>query len=396
MVLNEKDSSRRAKSLGMETKKLILIIDDEVSFVELMRFFLENAGFRVISASTPDEGIEKVRLKPDLILLDLTMPEMNGHEVCKRLKENELSLPIPIIMLTSQDRTLDKVEAFNLGVADYIGKDFPFEEILSRIKNVLREVSPEITTLARQERNKKILELRKIIDEKNIRTLFQPIVHLSNRSPFGYEALTRGPAMSFLENALDLFTLASEENMFSELNKLCLSLAAKRAVFIRENQFLFLNTDPLFLGEDYVKHLDFLNGSTLRPQQVCIEITERTCIKNYVKLSTDLNYFKSRGVKVAIDDVGEGYSSLKAIAELKPEFIKIDMGLVRNVNADEVKKTLIQVITDFAKKMHSHLIAEGIETEEEYKALLALGVEYGQGYLFAKPAEHIQTIPAEN
>ena len=373
----------------METKKLILIIDDEPDFMEMMRFFLENANFRVIIASTPEEGLEKALLKPDLILLDLMMPRMDGHEVCRRLKENDLSLSISIIMLTCKDRTFDKVEAFNLGVTDYIGKQFPFEEILARIRAVLRETSPEITFQAKQERNKKILELGKIINEKNLRTLYQPVVVLSTRQPIGYEALTRGPLGSPLENAADLFALANEENMFPELDRICLSLAAKKATFLSPNHLLFLNTDPIVLNKEYFKNLDFLKDSTLSPYQICIEITERTCVKNFAKLSADLGYFKSLGAKVAIDDVGEGYSSLKAIAELKPEFIKVDMGLVRNVNADGIKGSLIQVIADLTKKVNSHLIAEGIETEEEYKTLLSLGVEYGQGYLFAKPSEHI-------
>ena len=373
----------------MENKKLILIIDDEPDLLEMMRFFLESANFRVIIASAPEEGLEKARLKPDLILLDLNMPRMSGHEVCKRLKEDELSLSIPVIMLTCQDKTLDKVEAFNLGVADYIGKDFPLEEILARIKAVLRETAPAATSLAKQERNKKILELRMIVEEKNMRTFFQPIVTLASKKPIGYEALTRGPAGSFLENPVDLFTLANEESMFFELSRASLSLAVKRATFIGQGQLLFLNIDPIILNKDDFKGLDFLADSKITASQVCIEITERTCINGFARLSSDLKYFKAQGVKVAIDDVGEGYSSLKAIAEIRPEFIKVDMGLVRGVNADEVKKSLVQAIADFAKKMHSYLIAEGIETQEEYSALLSLGVEYGQGYLFAKPAEKI-------
>ena len=125
-----------------------------------------------------------------------------------------------------------------------------------------------------------------------------------------------------------------------------------------------------------------------KPAQVCIEITERTCVTNFARLSAGLHYIKSKGVKIAIDDVGEGYSSLKAIAEIRPEFIKVDMGLVRGVDSDGVKSNLIQMIAGLAQKINSCLIAEGIETEKEYQALRTLGIEHGQGYLFAKPAEH--------
>lgn len=371
----------------METKKLILLIDDEPDFLVTMRFFLENSNFRTITASSPEEGLEKARLKPDLILLDLIMPGMDGHEVCRRLKEDSTTLFIPIIMLTSHDKTLDKVEALNLGVADYIGKHFPFEEILARIKAVLREKTIALSLEAIQERNKKILELRRIIDEVNLRILFQPIVELPTRQPIGYEAFTHGPKGSFLENAVDLFSLANEANMFYELDKLCLSLAIKKASFIPSEQLLFLNTDPTVIDKQYFRNLNFLEDYPVRPSRICLEITERTCITNFSRLSDDLNYLRSLGIRVAIDDVGEGYASLKAIAELKPEFIKIDISLVRNVDSDGVKNNLVQFIVNLGKKINSCLIAEGIETEEEYNMLLFLGVDYGQGYLFARPFE---------
>lgn len=371
----------------MDTKKLILIIDDEQDFLDLMRFYLEGANFRVETATTPEEGMQKARLKPDLILLDLALPGMSGHEVCKRIKENKSLSPTPIIMLTSHTKTVDKVEAFNLGVADYIGKHFSFEEILARIKATLRLNLPELALLAKEDRNNKILELRKIIDERDLKTLYQPILELPTKKTIGYEALTRGPAGSFLENAISLFTFASEENMFAELDRICMTLAAKRAGFMPEGTILFLNTDPIVLDHEYFRNFDFLKDSKVKPSQLCIEITERTCIRSFTKTASDLTYFRSKGVRVAIDDVGEGYASLKSVAELKPDYIKAEMSLVRDIDKDNVKLTLVQVITELAKKINSHVVAEGIETEEEYKTILSLGVEYGQGYLFARPAE---------
>jgi EAL domain-containing protein (putative c-di-GMP-specific phosphodiesterase class I) len=371
----------------MDIKKTILIIDDEQDFLDLMRFYLEGANFRVETALTSEEGLQKASSKPDLILLDLTLPGMNGHEVCKRINENKSLSSIPIIMLTQRTKTVDKVEAFSLGAVDYISKQISFEEILARIKAALRTNLPEVALTAKRERNNKILELRKIIDEKDLKTLYQPILTLASRTTIGYEALTRGPEGSILENAINLFTFASEENMFAELDQTCLTLAVKRADFLTENSILFLNTDPIVLNNEYFRKMEFLKDSSIKPSQICFEITERTCIRNFSKTAVDLAYFKSKGVKVAIDDVGEGYASLKSIAELVPEFIKVDMSLVRDIDKDTIKLTLMEVISGLAKKINSHVVAEGVETEEEYKALLSLGVEYGQGYHFARPVE---------
>ena len=375
----------------MEPSKLILIIDDEPDFTETVKFFLENSNFRVINALSAEDGLEKAKLyKPDLILLDLVMPRINGHEVCRRIKEDNPISHIPIIILTSKDKILDKVEAFNLGATDYIGKHFSFEEILARIKAALREDPSAADHREKEERNKKIMELRKVIDEKRIRILFQPIVVLATRQPIGYEALMRGPQASLLESPIELLALAAEANMLSELHILSLSLAAKMASFIPKELILFLNIDPLIINTDYFKNMDFLKDTTVKPSQICIEITERTYIKSFTQLSSDLDYLKSKGVRTSVDDVGEGYASLKAIAELKPQFIKVDMDIVRNIDSDKVKNGLMRVILELAKQINSYLIAEGIETEAENNALIAMGAEYGQGFLFSKPCESLQ------
>lgn len=369
----------------MEIKKQILIIDDEPDFVEMMKIFLENYGFRVISAFEPDEGLILAQKHlPDLILLDLNLPKRSGHEVCRQIKEDPSIRHIPVVMLTCEDRTIDKVEAFNLGVADYICKTYSLEEILARIRAKL----PLPDSGIKEKRTEKIIELRRIIDNKNLRIFFQPIIALLNQKVIGYEVFSRGPKDSIFEDATTLFSFATEENMFLEVELLALSLAVEKATFLSTDQFLFLNVDPIFLDLPEFKELSFLKNSSLKNSQICFEITERTFIKNFAKLSSTINDFQKKGIKFAIDDVGEGYSSLKAIVELKPTFIKIDIDIVRDVNKDQTKSTLIQLIVELAKKINILTIAEGIETEEEAQTLLSLGVDFGQGYLLGRPQQY--------
>jgi EAL domain-containing protein (putative c-di-GMP-specific phosphodiesterase class I) len=147
-----------------------------------------------------------------------------------------------------------------------------------------------------------------------------------------------------------------------------------------------LNTDPAIIHGNHLKEFPFLKDSSIALQQVCLEITERSFVKNLALLSTYLKDMRAKGIKIAIDDVGEGYSSLNAIAELKPEFIKIDITLVRNIAADNIKLSIVRLIVDLAKRINSRLIAEGVETKQDCDALRGLGVGYGQGYLFMRPA----------
>ncbi|MDO8525649.1 MAG: EAL domain-containing response regulator [Candidatus Omnitrophota bacterium] len=365
--------------------KTVLIIDDERDFLSTMQFFLENEHYRIITAATAKEGIEKACLKPDLILLDLKMPGISGYEVCKRLKENDVTRHIPVIMLTSASETLDKITAFDLGAADYVGKYFPVEEIMARVKAVLRETSPANIKELVEDKNKKVLELKNIIDNKNAQTLFQPIVDLSTKAPIGYEALVRGPQGSSLENPADLFAFAAEANMLFELDIMCRKMSVNKAAFLKKEELLFLNTDPGLINTDHFKKFEFLDGVDITPDRICLEITERTFVKNFRALEAGLKEARSKGVKIAIDDVGEGYSSLNAIAELKPEFLKVDIALVRGMDKDSVKTNLVRLIAYLAKSIDSRVIAEGVETEDEYEKLLSIGVEYAQGYFFTRP-----------
>jgi EAL domain-containing protein (putative c-di-GMP-specific phosphodiesterase class I)/CheY-like chemotaxis protein len=373
----------------METKKQILIVDDEPDFLAMFRFILENAGYGITTASSPEEGLEKAKKNPDLILLDLKMPRMSGHEVCRCLKEDTNTMNIPIVILTAETGILDKVQAFNLGALDFINKGNQVEEILARVKSILKRSTVILGNLSEKDRNEKIVQLAKIIEEKNLRTVFQPIVTLASRQPIGYEALTRGPKGTFFENPLNLFALASETNMSYQLDTLCLDLAVKRANDYIKQELLFLNVDPNVINSEYLQKLEFLKGSTVPSSQICIEITERTFVTNFEKLAANLNNLKPMGVMIVIDDLGEGYSSLRAIVELKPNFIKADISLVRNINSDLVKQSLMKVISELARKVNATLIAEGVETEEEFKTLISLGVQFGQGFLFARPAEFV-------
>ena len=369
----------------MNETKIILMIDDETDFLSTTQFLLESAHFKVITASTPEDGLRKATLNPDLILLDINMPGMDGLTLCKRLKEDKATCHIPIIMLTLNNSTLEKVAAFDFGVADYVGKQFPFEEMLVRIQAALRGRSHLNSGESGEIKNKKISDLRELIEKGDLQILFQPIVSLQTGLPMGYEALARGPKGTFFENPADLFVFASDVNMLNELDSLSRNLSIKKAKFLKKGDVLFLNVDPSITNTADFKNLEFLKGSDITPGQICIEITERTFVKHFAVLTMNLKEMRARGVRVAIDDVGEGYSSLNAIAELKPDFIKMDISIIRDMDKDNVKQNLVRLVAGLAKNINSRLIGEGIETKEECDTLKSLGVDYGQGYFFMKP-----------
>lgn len=236
---------------------------------------------------------------------------------------------------------------------------------------------------------KEMEELENILNNKNISTVYQPIVSLLDGRIIGYEALSRGPIDSPLQSPDKLFKAAQIYNKTWELEQLCRIKAIERAANIEKNKYLFINVDPhIFKDEKFKKGFtkEFLGEHNMSPDCIIFEITEKTCIEDYESFKQALNNYVDQGYKIAVDDTGSGYSGLKMLNETKPHYIKIDMDLIRNVNKDFFKQSLIECFVKLSEATNMKLIAEGIETEEELRTLINLGVYAGQGFFISRPA----------
>ncbi|MCL0041841.1 EAL and GGDEF domain-containing protein [Peptococcaceae bacterium] len=236
----------------------------------------------------------------------------------------------------------------------------------------------------------KALELlKKLIEEKNFNIVYQPLVSLSTGKVIGYEALTRGPKDSILESPAKLFPLAEKANLLYALEKVTREKALEKIGQLTDEELLFLNINPSILNDpsfsgDRTKEILLKNGKS--PQSVVFEITERTAITNFAAFRKALEHYRKQGFKIAIDDVGAGYSSLQSVAELKPDFIKIDRSLIANINMDSTKQALLETFITFSRKINSIVIAEGIENEDELEVVTKLGLSIAQGFYIARPS----------
>lgn len=237
--------------------------------------------------------------------------------------------------------------------------------------------------------------LQKIIIEKKIKTLFQPIVNMTTLEIFGYEALSRGPKKTEFASPLILFILASESGLSFELDRLCRKTAFEAIRHLETDKKIFVNTlamtihDPEFRGT-YLSEL--LEDLKIKPENVVFEISEKLAIENYDVFRTAMQDYTDIGIVHASDDIGTGHSDLERIMELNPGFMKIDISFVREIEKNYIKQEIVKAMVNLAKSIGSQVIAEGVETKAEFEKLKELNVTYGQGFLFAKPRDSLCSI----
>lgn len=231
-------------------------------------------------------------------------------------------------------------------------------------------------------------ELNRIIADTSIKTAFQPIYDLGNMNIHGYEALTRGPENSIFEDPETMFSFALHSDLITELDRICRTNALVKSKKMEPDRKLFLNTEvQTIYTPDFLegKIIHFLEEHNLKPENIVIEITERSAIENYKKFKEVLKILKDLQFNIALDDAGVGYASLQTITEISPRYLKIDNSLVTNIHKDLIRRHLIQTLIDFSEKSEILLIAEGIEKEEELKLLKEIGIHFGQGYFLGRP-----------
>ena len=238
----------------------------------------------------------------------------------------------------------------------------------------------------------------KILEEGSISTVFQPIISLKTGIVLGYEALSRIPINPEQATIGDMFQIANQQNRLWDLEKLCRVRALQNASNQNSLCYLFLNIDASIMHDPKFRSgftVEKLREYNIGPDRIIIELTEQNSINDMTGFVSTVEHYKNQGFKIAIDDFGSGFSGLNRVCEISPEFIKIDMQLVRDIHKDPLKRSAVSSTVDFCRNAGIRVIAEGIETEDELKTIIRLGVEFGQGYYLLHPEPKFQEIPIE-
>ena len=231
--------------------------------------------------------------------------------------------------------------------------------------------------------------LDRLIAQRAFDIHFQPLVAIDRAEIFAFEALTRGPADGPLHSPLVLFDTAARCGRLIELEGLIVRRAAERfkALGLPGQLFLNVTADTLLAARDRVGELAAeLRAMGLPTSRVVVELTETRPIEDLAQLDGTLEALRAHGFRIALDDLGEGFASLRRWMEMRPDFVKIDRHFIDGIAQEPLKQQFVRSIVEMAATSGGEVVAEGLEQEPDLEVLRRLGITICQGYLFARPS----------
>jgi EAL domain-containing protein (putative c-di-GMP-specific phosphodiesterase class I) len=235
--------------------------------------------------------------------------------------------------------------------------------------------------------------VQEILLGNQIRSVFQPVVDLRTNGVLGWEALSRGPSGTENQQPLNMFEAAEKAHLEFELDRHCRDTALRSARSLPPEAKLFLNIFPASMWDPEMQGtglIEMLGKHGLGPGRIVLEISEKYAIENYPRFVDAMKTFTDMGFEVAVDDIGAGHSGLEKIAHLNPRYLKLDMGLVKDIDTSYIRRETARIVKAFAEKAEAAVIAEGIERDGELQVIMEMGIEYGQGWLLGRPQDGFQ------
>jgi len=268
--------------------------------------------------------------------------------------------------------------------AGFYRQELPASQVWRAVEEARSDAQLNARLRARELRRR----FTEIVLDGSVISVYEPIVDVTTKTVFAYEALARGPENSGFHSAAELFPAAEREDMVFELDCLCRESGLRGAIDFPSGTKLFLNVlptaihDPNFRADRLIKTLE---ECELSPSDVVFEVSEKESVDNFTLFRETRDYYRSLGFQFALDDTGSGYAGLEALLEISPEFIKMDRAFVSGIDQDSARQDLLGALLIVAERMGSRIVGEGLDTLEELDMLEKLGIHFGQGWLFGKP-----------
>ena len=382
----------------MSTTSVIVVEDQPELIRALTELIATRPSLRLAgSADNVQSGLElAAHHQPDVALVDVKMPGGGGPRFAQEVRA--CSPDTHVVALSAYEDRSTVFEMLRAGAVAYLVKGAATgSEILATVEraargestlsssvtsDVVRELAQHLQQRGATEHAQHALvaRLRDTIDSGSVTAVYQPIVELESRRTVGYEALARIVA-SPVQGPDAWLADAASVGLGLELERVALGAAFAGLPYLPPDCFLAVNLSPAAVLNERVREL----LGTAEPSRTVVEITEHRSIDDYGLVSRALVGLRARGLRLAVDDAGAGYASLRHLLEIRPDVIKLDASLTRGIDVEPGRRALAEALIAFARATGVALVAEGIETAAEEAELERLGVVLGQGYHLGRP-----------
>lgn len=369
----------------------ILLLDDDADVLRAYARALRACGHVVDVATSAQDGLDLLaRISYDAVFSDIVMPGMTGLDLLRAIRGRDLD--VPVVLVTGNPRLETALRAIEFGVARYLVKPVSLADLADSAAWAIRMNATTRTTRAALEgpgahspgaSDRAALESRFNRALESLRLVFQPIVSWKHRRVFGYEALLRVLEPSF-PTPPDFLHAAERLGRLREVGAAVRGAAALAAAEAPPDVALFVNLHPMdLLDEDLYREDAPLAAISDR---IVFELTERATLEQIDDLLERRGRLRKLGYRIAVDDLGAGYSGLSSLVELDPELVKLDMSLVRGVDSDQARQAIVRALARLVTELGMQVVAEGVETLAERDMLTTLSCDLLQGFVFAHPA----------
>lgn len=381
-----------------EPKGRVLVVDDDPDLRRAYERILAVGGYLVHVAKDGQEALNMLEtgIDPDVVLTDINMPGMDGMALLQAVRERDLEVPVALV--TAAPELTTAMSAVQLGAFQYLPKPVQpsaLVDVISRAAAMYRFARLRRQAAQATEGGPPVDGDRALLHEAlndalaGLWMAYQPIVSWGSRRVFAYEALMRTSDTKLpLPGAI--LRAAEKLSRAEEVGRAVRERVATTVPSVGDEALMFVNLHV----KDLLDQTLYEKTSALAPyaSRIVLEITERAALDDVPDVRNRVKDLRDRGFRIAIDDLGAGYSGLSSLVQLMPDVVKIDMSLVRDVSKSPVKLKLVQSITSLARDMKALVVAEGVETTEEREALYEAGCDLMQGYLFARPSKPFPAV----
>lgn len=383
---------------GAAPIRVVVADDDDLLRETIVELLEDDQRFQVVGAAADANTALELALRnaPAVALVDVKMPGGGGQHVASELRD--AAPGTRVVALSSYDDRLAIVDMFRAGAVSYLVKgaasNADIADTLVRVAagelvlpptigaHLLDELTTHLERAHVEELGHRAARARidQVLAARELRMVYQPIVDLRTGVWSGAEALARFPGDP-PQGPDRWFADAAAVDRQVDLELLAVRSAIDALGRLPEGAYLSLNVSPATAG-DTALHAVLLDAE---PSRIVLEITEHAPIDDYDGFRRAVEPLRAAGVRIAVDDAGAGFASLRHILLLAPDLIKLDISLTRGIDADRSRRALARALISFSIEIGATIVAEGIEEEAEREALRELGVDLGQGFLLGRP-----------